>query len=405
MADSCQIDPGHTFHLPDEQCRELVGRIAASQEFHRAAKQREFLLYVVDRKLAGCPEDVTEALIGHRVYGRPASYDAGNDSIVRTEARTLRKRLERYFDGQGIDERVVIEIPRGGYLPVFRPRVEPSPPPVPAPPPQTSNLPSRRQWIWLGASAVTGAAVMFGWRNGPLFRTADGAPNRTPGIVQLESSDAELNVSFQRAKQRALSCVYTGDPVGEWYATRPDGGSNVFGMRNVAHQSTGASVLGLHRHTSNMLRCFARSVSRGRDWCGYWVITKDGFAAPSFVHLRQRFRLLPPGQFRYSAGLLRPVPLDRRHLVPGRGLPQLLRRHRDRLPADLGPGPRRHHGERPPPARSRLLLSAETQLPDRRGSGGRAICRIPHLRRDAGIDRARRQSLQTSGERVPRQGR
>jgi hypothetical protein len=297
VADSCQIDPGHTFHLPDEQCRELVGRIAASQEFHRAAKQREFLLYVVDRKLAGCPEDVTEALIGHRVYGRPASYDAGNDSIVRTEARTLRKRLERYFDGQGIDERVVIEIPRGGYLPVFRPRVEAAPPPVPAPPPQTSNLPSRRQWIWLGASAVTGAAVMFGWRNGPLFRTADGAPNRTPGIVQLESSDAELNVSFQRAKQRALSCVYTGDPVGEWYATRPDGGSNVFGMRNVAHQSTGASVLGLHRHTSNMLRCFARSVSRGRDWCGYWVITKDGFAAPASYTSDNDFGYCLPANF------------------------------------------------------------------------------------------------------------
>ena len=80
----------HAFYLPDEQCRELAGRIAASQEFHRAAKQREFLVYVVDRKLSGCPEDVTEALIGHRVYGRPASYDAGNDSIVRTEARTLR---------------------------------------------------------------------------------------------------------------------------------------------------------------------------------------------------------------------------------------------------------------------------------------------------------------------------
>jgi hypothetical protein len=57
--------------------------------------------------------------------------------------------------------------------------------------------------------------------------------------VQLESSDAQLNLVFQQAKQRALSCVYTGDPVGEWYATKPDGGSNVFCMRDVAHQSTG----------------------------------------------------------------------------------------------------------------------------------------------------------------------
>ena len=50
VADFCQTDPRTTFSLPDEQCRELVGRIVASQEFQRAAKQREFLTYVVDRK-------------------------------------------------------------------------------------------------------------------------------------------------------------------------------------------------------------------------------------------------------------------------------------------------------------------------------------------------------------------
>ncbi len=115
--------------------------------------------------------------------------------------------------------------------------------------------------------------------------------------MQLETSDAELNLSFQRAKQRALSCVYSGDPVGEWYATRPDAGSNVFGMRNVAHQSAGASVLGLHRHTLNMLRCFARSVSRGRDWCGYWVVTKDGFAAPSSYTSDSDFGYCLPANF------------------------------------------------------------------------------------------------------------
>jgi hypothetical protein len=279
VAESCQLEPGQEFRFSEEQCRQLVGRIVASPEFHRATRQREFLLYVVNRKLAGCPEDITEALIGHRVYGRPASYDAGNDSIVRTEARTLRKRLERFFENQGVDEQVVLDIPRGGYLPVFRPRVE-TPPPVAAPaPPPPQKLPSRRQWIWLGAAAITGAAGAAAWRNRSLLLSGDEPIARTPGVVQFESSDPELNLRFQRARQRALSCVYTGDPVGEWYATRPDGESNVFGMRNVAHQSAGASVLGLHRHTANMLRCFAKSVSRTRDYCGFWVITKDGFAA------------------------------------------------------------------------------------------------------------------------------
>ena len=58
----------------EEQCRQLAARIVASREFVRATRQRDFLLYVVDRMLCGFPEDVTETLIGHRVYGRPASY-------------------------------------------------------------------------------------------------------------------------------------------------------------------------------------------------------------------------------------------------------------------------------------------------------------------------------------------
>lgn len=264
--------------MPEPECRALVSRILSSTDFQRATKQREFLLYVLDRSLSGCPEDVTEALIGHRVYGRPASYNAGNDSIVRTEARTLRKRLEHYFATDGSAEPVVLEIPRGGYLPVFRPRTAAAPPPL-----DVSRHPNvtRRRLLWLGGSAVAASGAVIGFRRWAEPAAGGSVALPAPGQVQFECSDARLNMAFQQAKQRAMSCVYAGDQVGEWYATLPDGASNVFCVRDVAHQSTGASVLGLHRHTLNMLRCFARSVARRRDWCAYWVITKDGFPGPS----------------------------------------------------------------------------------------------------------------------------
>ena len=190
----CQVDPRQALRPPEEQCRQLAARIVASREFVRATKQRDFLLYVVDRKLCGFPEDVTETLIGHRVYGRPASYDAGNDSIVRTEARTLRKRLERYFEGEGIEEPIVIDIPCGGYLSVFLPRVEPFQAPVPSPA-VAETWPSRRKWMWLG-SAVTGAAVLLGGRNRSFFLLRDNPTTFTPGAVQLESSDSALNAGL-----------------------------------------------------------------------------------------------------------------------------------------------------------------------------------------------------------------
>src|SRR6478752_3684418 len=91
--------------VPSEaECRALVERIVASAELRRANRLRSFLLYAVDRKFAEAPQDLTESLIGERVFGRSPMYNTGEDSIVRTEARILRQRLDSYFSNQGADE-------------------------------------------------------------------------------------------------------------------------------------------------------------------------------------------------------------------------------------------------------------------------------------------------------------
>jgi hypothetical protein len=101
---------------------ELVQRVAASQLFAKGPKLRAFLVYVCENCLQGQPENLTAQLIGTRVFGRNPDYDPSEDNIVRVEARELRKRLTAYFATEGRDEPVVIEIPKGGYLPVFLPR-------------------------------------------------------------------------------------------------------------------------------------------------------------------------------------------------------------------------------------------------------------------------------------------
>lgn len=263
----------------DQECRALVQKIVASNEFHRATRLRDFLSYVVDRKLARAPQEVTESLIGHRVFGRPSSYNTGEDSIVRTEARLLRQRLERYFSKEGASEPIVLEIPKGSYVPVFfrRDHALEIPPPPPKP------VPSRRRVaLWLSLLACTLVAGVSLWR---LMRVhpqrATGLPAlvRTAGAVEIESSDAQLVRSFEWAKQRALGYTYSGDAVGDWYDSTA-GTRYAFCMRDVSHQSTGAAVLGLTSHTRNMLRRFASSISESRDWCGFWEINKDGFPAP-----------------------------------------------------------------------------------------------------------------------------
>lgn len=97
--------------------------------------------------------------------------------------------------------------------------------------------------------------------------------------VEFESSDKKLNEGFYWAKNQALKYVFTGDLVGDWYeASLP--GRYAFCMRDTAHQSTGAQVLGLCELNKNMLKKFAQNISEKRDWCSYWEINKYNVPAP-----------------------------------------------------------------------------------------------------------------------------
>ncbi|HVB29856.1 MAG TPA: hypothetical protein VNG91_08615 [Terriglobia bacterium] len=111
-----------------EEVRALVERILASPVFEKSARLRDFLRYICDRALEGHPEEVHEQLIGHRVFNRPTNYNPADENIVRVSARQLRTKLHEYFDTDGQGERWLVEIPKGGYLPVFRDRGSPSEP-------------------------------------------------------------------------------------------------------------------------------------------------------------------------------------------------------------------------------------------------------------------------------------
>jgi hypothetical protein len=101
---------------------EHARRVASSEMFARSEFLPKFLLYICDRQLTGRTVEITEQQIGERVFGRPAGYSPGEDNIVRNYAGQLRKRLQMYYDHEGKQDTVCISIPRGGYVPVFRPR-------------------------------------------------------------------------------------------------------------------------------------------------------------------------------------------------------------------------------------------------------------------------------------------
>jgi hypothetical protein len=102
--------------------RDLVDRVANSPTFQKSPRLREFLLYVADCTINDRLEGVREQQIAENVFNRKPDYNAGQDNIVRVEARSLRKRLEAYFAAEGKDEPIILSMPKGGYSVCFETR-------------------------------------------------------------------------------------------------------------------------------------------------------------------------------------------------------------------------------------------------------------------------------------------
>ncbi len=103
-----------------EVVRKHLERVLASPGFARNERLSRFLRVIVERHLEGRDSELKESVIGIEVFGRQPGFDAKQDSTVRTEAGRLRARLAEYYAGDGIGDRVIIELPKGGYIPAFR---------------------------------------------------------------------------------------------------------------------------------------------------------------------------------------------------------------------------------------------------------------------------------------------
>jgi hypothetical protein len=132
----------------------LLERIASSQHLKSSARLRDLLFYVADCAVREAPAEATEQQIGIHVFHRAPGYNSSEDSIVRTHARLLRQKLAAYFAEEGIGEELVLEVPKGHYLPIFHPRAAPAPLPensprlaaLPATIPVTLPAPRRSRW-------------------------------------------------------------------------------------------------------------------------------------------------------------------------------------------------------------------------------------------------------------------
>lgn len=102
-----------------DQSHQQVHRILKSATFRNAATLQQLLQFLTARAFEGGAEDLKEYTIGVEAFGRPQDFDPKTDTIVRVQIHRLRQKLTEYYDADGSRDPVLVEIPKGHYLPRF----------------------------------------------------------------------------------------------------------------------------------------------------------------------------------------------------------------------------------------------------------------------------------------------
>ena len=100
--------------------RQQLEKILTSPQFVNSPNLQNFLRFIVEKTLTGESADIKGYTVATQVLGREADFDPNLDPIVRILAGRLRRALEQHYQGQGKSDAVLIDVPRGAYVPVFR---------------------------------------------------------------------------------------------------------------------------------------------------------------------------------------------------------------------------------------------------------------------------------------------
>jgi hypothetical protein len=96
-----------------------LDRLRRSQTLSGSEKLIQFLSFIVETTVNGNAGHLKETIIGVSVFGRTPDYDPKTDSVVRSQAWRLRSKLNKYYQAEGAEDSLIIDVPRGSYVPVF----------------------------------------------------------------------------------------------------------------------------------------------------------------------------------------------------------------------------------------------------------------------------------------------
>ena len=163
MASSPSKSPGPITsvqpEIPPAAIDREIAAILASRAFKGSDALKRLLRYSVEHTRNGQGSDLKEYRVGVEAFGRDASFDPRVDPVVRMTAHRLRAKLADYYAGEGRQDDLRIDIPKGGYAATFMLKA----PAVAAPFVQTTGNRARHAVVYtfVAVLAISGIAVFI----------------------------------------------------------------------------------------------------------------------------------------------------------------------------------------------------------------------------------------------------
>ena len=194
MADTTHPQEAETY----KKERAALNAVLASRSFLHAPGLSRMLSYLCERYFLGQTDAIKEYSIAVDALGRGDDFQPSKDSIVRVQASRLRAHLRRFYQEEGADFRMRIELPETGYTPQFVRQAagRAESPPAETPPelePPSGTVPETRRglrWpgVWIAAALLTVAAFgsLIGWH-----QVASGPARKAKVVSGTDASGAQ----------------------------------------------------------------------------------------------------------------------------------------------------------------------------------------------------------------------
>ncbi len=101
------------------EIRDELRRLLTDSKLATSKRLGRFLHFVVEESLAGRSDEISQRSIGVRALGYEPTFEPRNNPTIRIQAGRLRRTLDAYYEVEGRSNPVRIQIPRGGYAPLF----------------------------------------------------------------------------------------------------------------------------------------------------------------------------------------------------------------------------------------------------------------------------------------------